>query len=213
MRDYPAIIERLLERFQNGEIRFDDSVACNFLANLRQLLESEKLTSTYPAVYFYSCWSLHTALDRNVVSQQVLSRIASNLPSTNEADPTFIDIVCENLRSEDLRSEILTLGTLFGFRDVVSHTPRWKDIYGVILNLVTDKPLSPPVNIPAGSSLRIAPGFSQLITISSTIRLWLHGNRGQQAEWTIAIVPDGQLFDVKNLSGLHTYNGGVFTMK
>jgi hypothetical protein len=168
---------------------------------------------TYPAVYFYSCWSLHSALDRNIVSQQVLSSIAVNLPTTTETDPTFIDIVCENLKAEDLRNEILTLGLLHGFRDIVSHYPRWKEIYGVILNLVTDKPLSPPVNLSAGSILRIAPGFSPLITVPSTIRLWLHGDRGQQAEWTIAVVPDGQVFDMKQIAGLLTFNGGVFTMR
>ena len=83
-------------------------------------------------------------------------------------------------------------------------------MYGVLLNLVTYKPLVPPVKLPAGSSLRIAADTTPLVSVPSTIRLWLHGTRGNQAEWTIAIVPDGQVFDLNNLANVVTFNGGVF---
>lgn len=154
---------------------------------------------------------MHPKLDRNNVSQDVFATIALNLPTNNVIDPTFIDIVCENLRAEDLRQEFLALGTQFGFRDIVSNDEEWLLLYGVLLNLVTEKPLSPPLQIPAGSALRINPTNTPLINNSSTIRLWLHGNWGQQAEWTIVIVPDGTPFVINNLTGLLTFNGGVFT--
>lgn len=210
MRNYPAIIDRLLERFQLQEINFDDYVACYFFANLRQLLEAEQVTSTYKTIYFYACWSLHPSLDRNIVSQDVLASITSGLPSMTVVDPAFVDVVCENLRAEKLRQEILNLGTHYGFRDVVSDKQRWLQLYGVILNLVTGKPLSPPLKVIAGSNFQIAPDRIQNVQVLSSIRLWLHGNRGQQAEWTVAIVPAGQSFSINNLDGLITFNGGVF---
>lgn len=213
MRNYPAIIDRILERFQLRKIRFDDSVGCNILANLRQLIESEGVAQNYPVTNFYACWALHPKLDRNNVSQNVLSTIGLNLPTANTIDPTFIDTVCENLRAEKLRQEILGLGTQYGFRDIVSDDQGWLQMYGVLLNLVTEKPLCPPLQIPAGSTLRINPTNTPLIAVSSTIRLWLHGDRGQQAEWTIAIVPEGTTFDMSNLTGLLTFNGGVFTVR
>ncbi len=210
MRNYAEIIDRLLERFNQGDLSFDDSVACNLFANMRQLIELNNVANTYPILNFYANWCLHPTLDRNSVSQQVLSSIATGLPSSNQVDPTFVDIVCENLGAEKLKNEILSLGTIYGFRDVVSDNQRWLSMYGVLLNLVTYKPLVPPVKLPAGSSLRIAAGTTPLVSVPSTIRLWLHGTRGNQAEWTIAIVPDGQVFDLNNLANVVTFNGGVF---
>lgn len=210
MRNYGAIIDRTLERFQNGEIRFDDSVACYYLVNLRQLIEHEGVVPQFPTINFYACWALHPSLNRNNVSESVLNTIAVNLPTTNDADPTFIDIVCENLKLEKLKDEIIQLGTLYHFRDVVSDHVRWGQLVGVIFNLVTDKPLCPPQRIPPNSVLRLSPTSSPLVNSSSTLRLWLHGIRGNQVEWTIAIVPDGHNFNISNLNGLQTINGGVF---
>ena len=113
MQDYAKNIDTILRRFYSKEINFDDAVACYLLANLRQLIESKQVVVQYPIVYFYACWSLHSSLDRNSFSQQVLSSIAKNLPTDNGCGgPNFIDIVCENLKAENLRQEILTLGNI-----------------------------------------------------------------------------------------------------
>jgi len=211
MRDYAKTIDRILERFMLEGMAFDDSVACYFFANLRQLIESKGIKHLYPIIDFYACWCLHPGLDRNNTSQNIIASIAARLPSGNQTDPTFIDIVCENLSVEKLREEISLLGQCCGFRNVVSDSDKWKTLYGVFLNLVTEKPLAPPINIPANSTSRIVPGANPLVELPSTIRLWLHGKRGRQAEWTIAIVPDGTIFDINNLANLLTFNGGVFS--
>ncbi len=84
-------------------------------------MEAEKIAPTYKTIYFYACWSLHPSLDRNIVSQEVLSSVTVGMPSTNVIDPAFVDVVCENFRAEKLRQEILDLGAAYGFRDIVSN--------------------------------------------------------------------------------------------
>lgn len=210
MRNFSQIIDRLLERFQNREIDFDDHVACYFMANLRQMLEASNQMTNYPTLNLYTNWCLHPKLDRNNISQQVLSSIISVLPTANEQDPTFIDMVNKNLRGEDLQNEIIRLSNN-NFRNIFNDNALWRKMFGVILNLVTNKPLAPLQNIPANSTLRIMAGATPTINHNSTIRLWLHGERGQQAEWTIAVVPDGTTFDINDLSNVQVFNGGVFT--
>jgi hypothetical protein len=166
----------------------------------------------FPAISLYSNWCLHPSLTINTVSQEILATIITNLPTANDRDPSFIDLINGNLRHENLRDEIIRLSNDGNsFRNVFNNNARWNSMYGVILNLVTDKPLSPPINLSANSRLRVTSTNTSTIQLNSTIRLWIHGERGRQAEWTIAIVPDGITFDMNNLTGLQTFSGGVFT--
>lgn len=211
MRSYSQIIDRLLERFLNQEISFDDPVACYLFANLRQLLEQNNVQNIYPALNLYTNWILHPELNRNKVSNEVLSTIIESLPQESIVSPTFIDIVNQNLRLENLQQEIIDLSERYVFRNIFLDASQWRQMCGVILNLITEKPLAPPLKLKAESNLRISPNNSAIIKEDSTIRLWLHGQRGQQAEWTIAIVPERRTFDMANLDGLQILSGGVFT--
>lgn len=211
MRNYSEILDRVLERYEQNDITFDDYVACYFFANMRQLIESESATNSYPTIYFYACWILHPNLDRNNTSLDILSTVTNSLPSTSEIEPSFIDLVCENLKLEKLQYEITQLYTNYNVRTILADTNHWNDICGVILNLVTLKPLCPPIKIRAGMNFQITPNDNPLITEDSSLRLWLHGERGSQAEWTLAIVPDAESFNPNNVDQYLTFNGGVFT--
>lgn len=211
MRDYSSIIDRLFERFENRAIDFDDYAACFLMTNLRQLIESNRIINSYPTIYFYACWALHFELDRNITSQEILSNIIASFPDSSDVGPSFIDLLNTNLRAEELRNEIRHLSTSYGFRNILDLNQTWNSMYGVILNLVTDKPLTPPEKVKAGFNLKLTQNQNQLISVDSSIRLWLSGDRGQQAEWNIAIVPDGQAFSMANLQDLTVINGGVFT--
>jgi hypothetical protein len=202
-------ISRMLERFEKTEINFDDYTALYLLANLRQLIEVNNVRSQYQVIDFYACWSLHASLNRNTVSQDILSILGTALPE-KEVDSAFIDEVCKNIGESNLRDQIEHLFQTYKMRDVITKPDTWKNIYGTIINLLLLKPLEPPQKAKKGMNFKLTNGDYPYVNEDSSLRLWLEGDRGSQVIWKIAVVPDSVKFDLEDLSKVHVFEGGLF---
>jgi hypothetical protein len=202
-------ISRMLERFEAKDINFDDFAALYLLANLRQLIEVDNIKSQYQVIDFYACWALHASLNRNTVSQDILNILGTALP-VKEVDSAFIDEVCKSIGESYLRDQIEHLFQAYKMRDVITKPDTWKNIYGTILNLLLLKPLEPPLKAKRGMNLKLTIGDYPYVNEDSSLRLWLEGDRGSQAIWKIAVVPDSVKFDLEDLSKVHVFEGGLF---
>jgi hypothetical protein len=92
---------------------------------------------------------LHASLNRNTVSQDILSILGTALP-VKEVDSAFIDEVCKSIGESNLRDQIEHLFQAYKMRDVITKPDTWKNIYGTILNLLLLKPLEPPLKAKKG---------------------------------------------------------------
>jgi hypothetical protein len=208
-RNYPKILNSYFRRIKSKQINLDNAAIAFIFSNFRQLIEEKNLASKYPIINFYANWVLHTKLDRSAICVSTLSSMVKAIckPSTNK---NFIDEICVILHEDKLRIELVQLCRNFKIIQILTKKNFWRPVYSQLLPEVTNKPLIPQNILAPNTNLLVSPSQHHKVTQSSYIAFWLHGKRGAQAQWSIALIPQGKPFIWKGVKKYVLKNEGMF---
>lgn len=208
-RNYPMILNNYLRRIKARQINLDNGAITFIFANLRQLIEEKNLASNYPVINFYANWILHSKLDRSAVCVSTLSSMVKAICRPSKK-MNFIDEICALLSEDKLRNELVQMCRQFRILQLLTKKNFWRAVYSQLLPEVTNKPLIPKDILSPNTNLVVTPAQHHLVSQNSYIAFWLHGKRGAQAQWSIALIPQGQRFTWKGIKKHILKNEGMF---
>ncbi len=208
-RNYPKILNNYFKRIESKQINLDNAAITFIFANFRQLIEEKNISSQFQILNFYSNWILHSKLDRSAVCIKTLSSIVVAI-SKPKKRKNFIDEICGLLNESKLREELILICRAYRIKQTLTKKRVWRLVYAQLLPELTHKPLIPQNTITPNTTLTLTAGQHHRVSLSSYVAFWLHGKRGQQAQWSIAVLPLGQLFKWKGIRKYVVKNEGMF---
>lgn len=140
---------------QPGE-RMKREDLCFLMVQARHLIERADAPDHYRAAGFYADWVVHTALDRSVVSFEMLRDITSLLVSNlNPTSPQLTREISRLIGLPRLRAELIRLFSENRLPTVVfDYYDNWKGFVSFLLWFIAGQPIRFPTKL-TGPALRI----------------------------------------------------------
>lgn len=210
-RDFVSDINTKFARFKKQEIKFDDCLVVFFFSQVRNILERDKVTSTYPYIDLYSNWMLHPQIDKNAVGKKIGEDIAKILKSESIGNHEKTKTLNESVGQWRLLEDIKTFSEKYNIDNPLLSDDWWKIAYSTVVRLLTWKPINLIRYVPAKISANEIDG----INYDTYPVLWLAAAPGEQVLLRVALLKDDSQFSATliNQHQLHdilVFEAGLF---
>jgi len=166
-----------------------------FMINLRELLEEEDLKSTYPYLNLYCDWCAHTNISRSTVAFNILLSLTKSICQHN-IDPKTIDDgdihkrIIDTIGILQLQREMTQVLQRFNLPSTpIENWTMWKDILGLIIYDIQQKPIMFPSRIKNKAHQRIYDAIQGEASLKGQPRFAVIGLRfyyeGNKPMWEI----------------------------
>lgn len=130
-----------------GIARWYPATCKGFMIDLRELLEEESLQSTFPYLNLYCDWCAHPEISRSTVAFEMLLSLTKSICQHNIAPSSVEDgdihkRIIDTIGILQLRQEIIKVLHRYNLQAaIIENWVNWKNILGLILSDLQQKPL------------------------------------------------------------------------